>query len=121
MRSITVLLALAASFTHATSSVDKKASAEIEPCTVTSTITGTFYDLTSLARILPEKDDKPTGSKKQVTESWHARGYDHASNFTLNICAPVVEELDHVVGVDKDLWRNVSAFYELDGKTYSLG
>lgn len=121
MRSTTVLLALAASLAHATSSLDKKASADIEPCTVTSTITGTFYDLKSLARFLPEKSDKPADSKKQVTASWHARGYDYGSNFTLNVCAPVVEELDHVVGVDKDLWRNVSAFYELDGKTYSLG
>ena len=45
-------------------------------------------------------------------------------NFTLNFCGGVVEDLKAkggVVGVDEELWRNVSAFYEQDGKVYSMG
>ena len=60
-----------------------------------------------------DKDDKET--------SWKANGYDYKSNFTMNFCAPVVEQLKDVEGVDDKLWRNVSAFYEKDGKTYSIG
>ena len=54
-------------------------------------------------------------------ESWHAKGHDYGTNFTLNICAPVIEDLEDVVEVDKARWRNVSAFYRSDGKTYSIG
>ncbi|KAL1961318.1 hypothetical protein VTO42DRAFT_46 [Malbranchea cinnamomea] len=54
-------------------------------------------------------------------ESWHSKGHDYGANFTINICAPVVERLEDVVGVDKALWKNVSAYYEQDGKVYSIG
>ncbi len=86
-----------------------------KPCTIRSPSTDKFFDLTPISVQLPKvhKDDRE--------ESWHARGFDYPANFTLNFCAPVVEELKDVVGVDKDLWRNVSAFYELDGGTYSIG
>ncbi|KAK5000103.1 hypothetical protein LTR28_013173, partial [Elasticomyces elasticus] len=47
--------------------------------------------------------------------------YDYGANFTLNFCGGVVEELKDVVGVDEGRWRNVSAFYEKGGKTYSIG
>lgn len=102
------------------SSDDKKAKSKPElPCTVHSPHTGSFFDLRpiALAPIDPEK--KP--HKDQRTSSWHARGYDYLANFTINVCAPVLEELELVVGVPKDRWRNVSAYYELDGKAYSIG
>lgn len=39
----------------------------------------------------------------------------------MNVCAPVVKEVKDVVGVDKAMWKNVSAYYEAEGKVYSLG
>jgi cation-dependent mannose-6-phosphate receptor len=39
----------------------------------------------------------------------------------MNFCAPVVEELNDVEGIDKASWRNVSAFYTMGKKTYSIG
>jgi cation-dependent mannose-6-phosphate receptor len=49
------------------------------------------------------------------------RGYDYGANFTVNFCAPVVENLTDVVGIEESRWQNVSAFYEKEGKTYSIG
>jgi cation-dependent mannose-6-phosphate receptor len=54
-------------------------------------------------------------------ESWHAKGHDYPANFTVNICAPVIEDVKDVVGVDSSRWRNVSAYYEQAGKIYSIG
>ncbi|KAG4440206.1 hypothetical protein IFR05_004285 [Cadophora sp. M221] len=93
----------------------------LEPCTVSST-TGNFYDLRSLSIALPTDDKKPVKGEK--VDDWHARGYDYhksEANFTLNICAPVVGKVEDVVGVDRSLWKNVSAYYELDSKKYSIG
>ena len=45
-------------------------------------------------------------------------------NFTLNFCGGVVEDLERkggVEGVDHELWRNVSGYYEQNGKIYSIG
>lgn len=45
-------------------------------------------------------------------------------NFTMNFCGGVIEDLGKlggVEGVDKELWRNVSAYYKQDGKVYSIG
>ena len=45
-------------------------------------------------------------------------------NFTMNFCGGVIEDLGNmggVEGVDKELWRNVSAYYKHDGKVYSIG
>ncbi|KAK1055611.1 Cation-independent mannose-6-phosphate receptor CI-MPR [Friedmanniomyces endolithicus] len=42
----------------------------------------------------------------------------------MNFCGGVIEDLGErggVVGVEKGLWRNVSAFYETGGKVYSIG
>lgn len=92
----------------------------LEPCTIRSPTSGAFFDLSRMSIQRPEpgkKHDKDDA----IIESWHARGYDYPANFTLNICGAVVEELDDVVGVDKALWRNVSGFYEMRGKTYSIG
>ena len=91
----------------------------LKPCTIISPTSGDFYDLNSIT-VQPLKDHK-TAHKDDRRESWHSRGYDYGTNFTLNFCAPVIETLDEVVGVDKSLRQNVSAFYKLDGKTYSIG
>ena len=97
---------------------DSKPTPEPKPCTVQSASSGSFFDLNpiSIPPIDPE-DKKHTGRNA----SWHARGYDYGANFTLNFCTPVIEELKDVVGIEKELWRNVSAFYTKDGKTYSIG
>jgi cation-dependent mannose-6-phosphate receptor len=88
------------------------------PCTAHSTTSGAFYDLRSIS--LGSEEAKKT-TKTPRTESWHAKGYDYGANFTLNVCAPVLEEVKDVVGVKEDLWRNVSAYYEVDKKIYSIG
>ncbi|KAI9836145.1 MAG: hypothetical protein M1837_003454 [Sclerophora amabilis] len=90
-----------------------------EPCTLHSPNTNSFYDLRPLA-VLPPEPGKTTGTDQQV-ESWHAKGYDYQANFTLNLCAPVVENMTDIVGVEENLWRNVSAYYEFKGKNYSIG
>jgi cation-dependent mannose-6-phosphate receptor len=69
----------------------------------------------------PEMKDGQKVHKDDKSESWRAKGYDYPANFTMNICAPVIEKVEDVVGVDKSRWQNVSAFYELDGKVYSIG
>ena len=87
------------------------------PCTIRSP-SGLSYDLNPMA-IVPHADG--TFKEGERNTSWTARGYDYGSNFTLNFCAPVVEELDNVYGVDRKLWGNVSAFYTRGSRTYSLG
>lgn len=103
------LSALLSVLTSAVFAVDNK---PLKPCTIVSPASGDFYDLNTITKKV-DKDDR--------TESWHSRGYDHGTNFTINFCAPVVETLEDVVGVDEALWQNVSAFYKLEGKTYSIG
>jgi len=90
----------------------------LKPCTIVSP-TGRFFDLNPIRR-MPLKD----GEKKNKGDSdgsWHAKGYDYGANFTLNFCGPVVEELHDVQDLDKDLWRNVSAFYEDGKKVFAIG
>ncbi|BCR97924.1 putative vacuolar sorting receptor (Mrl1) [Aspergillus luchuensis] len=92
----------------------------LSPCVVRSPTTGLFYDLNTISLSPPPVDgDKPRKGARD--ESWHARGHDYNANFTLNICAPVVEDIKDVVGVDRARWRNVSAYYEREGKVYSIG
>lgn len=115
----TVILSL---LCHATSAAEDKKhhkSKPDEPCTVHSSNTGAFFDLNPISLSPPPEGKKP--HKDQRTESWHAKGHDYPANFTLNVCAPVLEHLKNVVGVSKDHWKNISAFYEQDGKTYSIG
>lgn len=89
-----------------------------KPCTVRSPSTDRFFDLNPIHRKLPEEGKK----KKEGEEgSWHARGHDYGANFTINFCGPVIEELDNVADLDKDMWKNVSAFYEKDDKQYAIG
>ena len=83
------------------------------PCTVRSLNTGSFFNLSPISI----KSD----TKEKREESWLAKGYDYSVNFTINFCAPVVEHLEDVVGLEPEQWGNVSAFYEDRGKIYSIG
>lgn len=89
------------------------------PCTIRSSLSGAFFDLNPVHVLSPEDGKKL--AKDARNESWPARGWDYGANFTLNICGPVVEKVEDVVGVEKSRWQNVSAFYEMGGKTYSIG
>lgn len=89
-----------------------------KPCTAISPTTERFFDLNPLHRTSVEEGKKKEGDEGK---SWHARGHDYGANFTINFCGPVVEELNDVAGLDKDLWRNVSAFYEKNDKQYAIG
>lgn len=91
------------------------------PCTVQSVTTGAFFDLSAISLSPPELKDGRKVHKNDRDESWEARGHDYGANFTINICAPVIESVVDVVGVDKARWQNVSAYYEQKGKVYSLG
>jgi hypothetical protein len=104
-------------FSAAAATTDKKP-LPTKPCTIKSPLSGAFFDINPLHVELP-KDT--SSSKSAPVESWHSRGYDYGANFTLNFCAPVVEELRDVEGVESSLWKNVSAFYVKDRKTYSMG
>ena len=100
---------------HAIAASDKP----LKPCTVISPTSERFFDLNPLRKQPPSEDSKK--KKEDVEGSWHARGYDYGANFTINFCGPVVEELDEVQDLDKSLWKNVSAFYEVKGKQYAIG
>ncbi|THX08714.1 mannose 6-phosphate receptor domain-containing protein [Aureobasidium pullulans] len=114
------LLAFALPAVVSAASDDSKGKKENHvPCTIRSPTSGAFFDLNPLHVILP--DDPKKASKDARNESWSARGYDYGANFTINFCGPVVENLTNVQGVDEARWQNVSAFYELDGKTFSIG
>lgn len=87
------------------------------PCTIKSPSSGAFFDLNELHI----EDPTQSKSKHPRKQSWNTTGYDYGYNFTMNFCGPVIEELDDVVGVDKALWKNVSAFYTFKDRTFSLG
>jgi len=90
-----------------------------KPCTIRSPSTGSFFDLNPLHLLPLSKDSKP--SKLESEHSWTAKGYDYGANFTLNICGPVVEDLDHVEGIKSSMWRNVSAYYMKGKDAFSIG
>jgi hypothetical protein len=113
-----LLLALALARGSAASSDDKKSKPPPDPCTIASA-GGSFFDLRPLS-VIPEAEAKKPAKNRRI-DSWHAKGYDYKSNFTLNICAPVAENVHDVQGVDKNLWKNISAYYEVGSKQYSLG
>lgn len=108
-------LALLAPLTSAASDDHKPA---VIPCTAKSPSTNGFYDLRSLA-VQVHDPSKKLGKEK--TDSWQSRGHDYKGNFSINVCAPVVEKIEDVVGVEEGRWANVSAFYEADGKVFSIG
>ncbi|KAF4555692.1 Mannose-6-phosphate receptor-like protein [Elsinoe fawcettii] len=89
------------------------------PCAIKSPTTGAFFDLNQVRLELPPEGKKPPSDQRNV--SWPARGWDYGANFTLNICGPVIEKLEDVVGVPQTRWKNVSAYYEKSGKIYSIG
>lgn len=93
----------------------------LSPCVAHSPLTGLYYDLSAISLHPPELKDGERLHKGDRNESWHARGHDYPSNFTLNICDPVIEDVKDVVGVEESRWANVSAYYELDGRIYSIG
>lgn len=116
--SLAVYLSLFAPGTSAASaSRDDGNKKSDKPCTITSPTTGSFFDLSSLQI----QDPAQSKAKHPREHSWNATGYDVGYNFTVNFCGPVVEQVEDVVGVDKDMWRNVSAYYKDDGNVYSLG
>jgi cation-dependent mannose-6-phosphate receptor len=88
------------------------------PCTIQSPNTGSFFDLRPLSLTPPDSDKHTKGGR---TESWKVKGYDYPTNFTMNICAPVIEEVKDVVGIKESLWKNISAYYEHKGRKYSIG
>lgn len=93
----------------------------LSPCVARSASTGLYYDLNALSLSPPALKDGQKVYKGDRDTSWHSKGHDHPANFTINICAPVIEDVTDVEGVGSERWGNVSAYYELDGRTYSLG
>ncbi|KAI0883502.1 mannose 6-phosphate receptor domain-containing protein [Annulohypoxylon maeteangense] len=90
-------------------------------CTASST-SGAFFDLRQdIALKLNPDGSKPAHSNGAPIVDYKAKGYDYGANFTLNICAAVVEPVDGVIGVDSGKWQNVSAYYTSKGDVYSLG
>ncbi|KAI1005477.1 hypothetical protein K3495_g2741 [Podosphaera aphanis] len=90
-------------------------------CTISSA-TGAFYDLNEL-KITPLKDDKPPPKGVRV-DDWKARGYDYhdnQANFTMNICGAISAKQSGFEGVEQSLWQNVSAYYQLGPKKFSIG
>lgn len=118
----TFLLLLALS--HTVYGAPEKKAKPLDPCTVRSPTNHAFFDLNPIARHPPtekdierhKNDPEPYGA-----HSYHARGYDYGANFTLNFCAPVVEGVKDVEGVEERLWKNVTGYYEKGGRTYSIG
>lgn len=92
-----------------------------QPCTIRSPTSGAFFDLNPLHI----EDPEVSKAKHPRSHSWNQTlGYDYGKNFTLNFCGGVIEdlgELGGVVGVEKEDYRNVSAFYREGGKVVSLG
>lgn len=120
MRTILSTFLIPCSLPFTILAADSKTSAPVKPCTISSPSSGSFFDLNAITVQPPAKDSQKV-HKDDRTSSWPAKGYDYGANFTINFCAPVVEELENVVGVEDDLWRNISAYYKVGKKTYSMG
>ncbi|KAG5929627.1 hypothetical protein E4U42_005217 [Claviceps africana] len=92
---------------------------QVPACTATaSSGTGGFFDLRpAMAHPQPLGKQQKAG----VIKDYRSRGYDYGKNFTLNICAAVVDPVKDVMGVPKSSWRNVSAYYMAHGNVYSIG
>lgn len=91
------------------------------PCVARSPTSGLYYDLNAISLAPPKLKDGKQVYEGDRDESWHAKGHDYPANFTINICAPVIEDVQDVVGVEASRWQNVSAYYEQEGRIYSLG
>lgn len=92
-----------------------------EACTATNPKSGAFFDLRpDIAVKLPSDGSKVKSGVP--TKDYKINGYDYGWNFTMNICAPVVEEISSVRGeIKSEQWGNISAYYTVKGDTYSLG
>ncbi|OQD71369.1 hypothetical protein PENPOL_c001G05495 [Penicillium polonicum] len=90
------------------------------PCVARSPTTGLYFDLNAISLSPPEMKDGKLLKDARNT-SWYAKGHDYPANFTINICAPVIENVTDVVGIESSRWKNVSAYYERDDKRYSIG
>ena len=91
------------------------------PCVARSPTSGLYYDLSPISLSPPQLKNGKKANKDERDESWHAKGHDYPANFTINICAPVIEDVEDVVGVGSSRWKNISAYYEQKGKIYSIG
>lgn len=114
------LLCLLSTADFSAASDTSKTNKPLKPCTARSPTTERYFDLNPIHRKLKDASDKRR-KEDEAVESWHARGYDYGANFTINFCGPVVETLTDVQGLKKDLWQNVSAYYEIGSKQYALG
>ncbi|KAH6654766.1 mannose-6-phosphate receptor binding domain-containing protein [Truncatella angustata] len=113
------VLSLAGSTIAAAADADKTTTAEA--CTATNTKSGSFFDLRpDIAQKAPKDGSKLKSGVP--SKDYKANGYDYGYNFTLNICGPVVEEVDNVRGdISQEHWKNISAYYQTKGDIYSLG
>ena len=112
---VAIAIALLSTSSHA---ADPKTQKPAAPCTIRSP-KKSFHDLNSIVR-RPFEEGKKYDKDARNT-SYIVKGYDYNVNFTINICSPVVEDVKNVQGLEKDMWRNVSAYYTHSGKTYSIG
>lgn len=115
------LFASTPAFASPDSTPNKVAAPPEKSCSLHSPLTGSFFDLNGIALSPPELKDGKKINEKDRDESWHAKGYDYGANFTINFCAPVIEDIKDVVGVPESRWANISAYYESGGKVYSIG
>ncbi|OLN87456.1 putative mannose 6-phosphate receptor-like protein [Colletotrichum chlorophyti] len=113
------LLLLAAATARAADTSTTSTTSSAPACTAASKSgNGAFYDLRPDIAVKAE-DGK--SAKNSITTDYHARGWDYGRNFTLNICAPVIDAVEDVVGLSKGESKNVSAYYTYKNEIYSIG
>lgn len=105
LAAVTLLAPFAAAFTTDPLDSDPE-------CTITSPHTESFYDLRPLSRF---------PSHTPPHHDWHVKGQDYHSNFTLNICAPVISNLTISNPAQPPLPDTIAAFYTHENITYSIG
>ncbi|KAJ5678939.1 Vacuolar sorting receptor (Mrl1) [Penicillium macrosclerotiorum] len=115
------LLLLSSFLSMSSAAADNSHLKDDVPCVARSPTTGLYFDLNAISLFPPEMKDGKKVIKDARNESWYAKGHDYPANFSINICAPVIEEVKDVVGVDSSRWQNISAYYEQAGKIYSIG
>lgn len=113
------LLLASASAAHIYDDEVPSSTAPAPACTASSSSgSGAFFDLRPDTAVASEDGKSHRGV---MAKDYRARGWDYGKNFTMNICGAVVDPILDVVGVNQDLWANVSAYYESHGKIYSIG
>ncbi|KAJ0335526.1 hypothetical protein COL922a_009104 [Colletotrichum nupharicola] len=121
MHSSKFLLLLAAAATASAADTSTSSTSSSVPACTAASKSGTggpFYDLRPDIAV---KVEEGKSSKGAVTTDYHARGWDYGKNFTLNICAPVIDPVEDVVGLGKGESKNVSAYYTYKTETFSIG